>query len=97
MYDLLVEDLSKMSIDDRKKINQLIKLIKKCKTWDYIKDMPLKDRLKVYTPLIGDPCYKYSKMAKENFFTNPHLSFLFLKTLPYCLESISKNPKLEEI
>lgn len=28
--------------------------------------------------LIGDPCYRYNKEAKEKFFKNPYLAYMFL-------------------
>jgi len=33
----------------------------------------------MYEPLIGDPCYRYNKCAKEKFFKNRYLAFLFLQ------------------
>ena len=34
--------------------------------------------LPTYNIMIGDPRYRYNKEAKEKFFKNPYLSFMFL-------------------
>ena len=31
-----------------------------------------------YEPLIGDPCYLYSRLAKTNFFRDEHCAFVFV-------------------
>lgn len=31
-----------------------------------------------YNNTIGDPCYRYNKQAKEHFFRNVYLAYLFL-------------------
>jgi len=31
-----------------------------------------------YEPLVGDPCYRYNKHAKERFFKNVYLAYLFV-------------------
>jgi hypothetical protein len=83
----------KMAESDRKKVINLIKQIKNCKTWDYIKYLPQREQQMQYTPLIGDPCYKYSRMAKELFFSSPHACFLFYITIPYCIGIIESDDK----
>jgi hypothetical protein len=37
----------------------------------------------MYEPLIGDPCYRYNKEAKERFFKNRYLAFLFIQYTYY--------------
>ena len=37
-----------------------------------------KKAAKQYIPLVGDPCYNYSREAKERFFRNGACAFLFL-------------------
>ncbi len=32
---------------------------------------------KTYNSVVGDPCYRFSKRAKEEYFRNPFLAFLF--------------------
>ena len=46
------------------------------------KDHFIKTGARVYIPLIGDPCYNFSRGAKETFFKKPHLAFLFLFFTP---------------
>jgi hypothetical protein len=36
-----------------------------------------------YCAVVGDPCYRYNKQAKENFFTNPFLAFMFVQFVYY--------------
>jgi hypothetical protein len=36
-----------------------------------------------YEPLVGDPCYRYNKHAKEKFFKNIYLAFLFVQFTYY--------------
>ncbi len=31
-----------------------------------------------YEPLVGDPCYRYNKHAKERFFKNVYLAYLYV-------------------
>jgi len=37
----------------------------------------------MYEPLVGDPCYRYNKCAKERFFKNVYLAFLFVQFVYY--------------
>ncbi len=37
----------------------------------------------LYDPLVGDPCYRYNKQAKEKFFKNVYLSYLFVQFVFY--------------
>ena len=37
----------------------------------------------MYEPLVGDPCYRYNKLAKERFFKNVYLSYLFVQFTYY--------------
>ena len=37
----------------------------------------------LYEPLVGDPCYRYNKCAKERFFKNRYLAFLFIQYAYY--------------
>ena len=37
----------------------------------------------MYEPLVGDPCYRYNKCAKERFFKNRYLAFLFIQYAYY--------------
>jgi hypothetical protein len=87
-------DVLKFNDIEQKKISRMIKAIQACKTWDHVRKLQPKELLKVYTPLIGDPCYKYSRAAKEKFFSDPHLCYLFIRTFPYCKETfLSSNVK----
>ena len=43
------------------------------------KARPSKLNKYMYEPLIGDPCYRYNKCAKEKFFKNRYLAFLFIQ------------------
>ena len=36
-----------------------------------------------YEPLVGDPCYRYNKHAKERFFKNVYLAYLFIQFTYY--------------
>lgn len=36
-----------------------------------------------YDPLVGDPCYRYNKCAKEKFFRDEYLAFLFVQFTYY--------------
>ena len=42
--------------------------------------------------MIYDPCYKYSRYAKEKYFKNPYCSILFLLAKDYLKEN-SKGTK----
>jgi len=43
----------------------------------------LKKKNQTYSPLIGDPCYRYNREAKEIFFKNRVACKVFLGTIPY--------------
>jgi hypothetical protein len=47
--------------------------------------------------LIGDPCYNYSRFAKERFFSNPHASLLFLKSIEHIFEDKEKKYDIDVI
>ena len=50
--------------------------IEKTKSKFYIKNKP--EFQKEYWELIGNPCYSFSKEAKEKFFEDTMMSFMFL-------------------
>ena len=60
----------------------MINNFKKCKSKDHTEEEHgLNDEN--YIPLVGDPCYRYSRQVKERFFNNQACSYLFLKAVPY--------------
>ena len=40
---------------------------------------------------VRNPCYTYSRMAKEKFFNNFACSYLFLKAAPFIKEDLTTN------
>lgn len=68
-----------MSVIDVVKITNYLEEFRVCMSKDYGKRTDRKN----YFPLIGDPCYNYSRLAKEEFFRCPHLSFIFLFFIPH--------------
>ena len=53
-----------------------------------------KKAAKQYIPLVGDPCYNYSREAKERFFRNGPCAFLFLLAKDH-METQIRTGKLE--
>ena len=49
--------------------------MKDCNVKEYVSK---KNPEKKYQPLVGDPCYSYSRLAKETFLRNKYCSFLYL-------------------
>jgi hypothetical protein len=50
-----------------------------------------------YYKLMGDVCYRYKRISKEEFFNNPYLCGLFLQSAPYLLNHFSQQPKYMEV
>lgn len=54
----------------------MIEYFRTCPSYDHVKNT---ERIVNYIELVGDPCYRYNRKAKENFFKNPALAYLFFK------------------
>jgi ribonuclease HIII len=59
-----------------------------------VKDSKAKLDLRLYNRLIGDPCYKYNRYSKEQFFKNKLATYLYLRLLPILKE---KGRKLDKV
>jgi len=44
-------------------------------------------------PIVGDPCYRYCRIVKENFFKNYACCFLYVKAVPYLRDNMKKEMK----
>lgn len=66
---------------------------RKCKTRISIfKQNERKNTQKLdYYPLVGDPCYRYSRLTREKFLKNKACAFLMIKAEKYIREEICKK------
>lgn len=63
-------------------------------SYDHIKNTKSKRFLKKnYSKLLGNVCYRYSRLSKEKFFLNSVCDFLFRLALPYLRKYITENFK----
>lgn len=69
----------------------MIENFKICKTRDHLieKGEPL--TAENYVEIVGDPCYRYCRAAKETFLLNFECAFLFVKARPYLSEYAKKK------
>jgi len=50
------------------------------------------DKENHYDELVGDPCYRYTKDAKETFFKDPTLAFIFLEFVRFTGKRLRVKP-----
>ena len=75
----------------RLQILDMIQEMAKCQSFPYTKKATIRTHFAsedTYNPLIGDPCYKFSRKAMKNFFRNIPCSILFLFAVPYIQEHL---------
>eukprot|EP00347_Sterkiella_histriomuscorum_P023323 403335089 len=67
---------------------------KHCMSYDHIKNTKSKRFMKKnYSKLLGNVCYRYSRLSKEKFFLNKVCNFLFRLAIPYLKKYINENFK----
>ena len=78
---------NKLPLEKKQKVIEMIRDFKICSP----RSNPVSSRnrrrnAKKYVWLVGDPCYNYSREAKEVFFRQAECSFLFLLAKTFILE-----------
>ena len=81
--------LQKLPTQLRKQIDEMIENFKNCTSKNESKAKKNKKKFKEYIPLVGDPCYNYSREAKERFFKNAECAFLFLLAKEHILKKLN--------
>lgn len=77
------------------KLEGMIRRLKDCPTRNKRKCKNYNILPKVYDPLVGDPCYKFSRSAKERFFENSECAFLFILVKNSVQEKLINEKKVE--
>lgn len=74
------ELISKLNKDFAQEVNERVNQLQKCVSRMTIENNRNSDKKKEkgkYFELVGDPCYKYNRLAKETFLKDKACAFLF--------------------
>jgi hypothetical protein len=71
-------------------------MFKKTKTYDHLKDINTFETGENYCPLVGDPCYRFSRKVKETFFQHLGCSFLYIIAMPHLIKNFPENQVIIE-
>ena len=79
---------------DESEIREIISQLKRCKSRQIAEGKNKngnKSNKIEYFPLVGDPCYKFSRLTKEVFLKNEYCAFLFVLAQDFLKEKLVKK------